>query len=134
MLPAARAPHAASLRCPAAVANRELWRISPSKAASLHVILSRADNGNPVRSPRGDTVSSCGELGPKSLTVVRTRMTNCEVPRLVLGMTSNRALFLIKDFHRVPGIVGRLLLVLQRAFEVHLGQIIFRIKLEITGK
>ena len=39
---------------PGFVAAKELpdGSVPPSKAASLHVILSRADNANPVRSPR----------------------------------------------------------------------------------
>ena len=49
------------------------------------------------------------------------------VIRVIRGL-----LFLLKHFDRVPSFVGRLLLVLERAFEIHLGQKIVGIKFEKT--
>ena len=82
MLPVARAPHAASLRRPAGVANRKLLRFFVPIRLRCSVSF-RAGQAMPVRSGRrGDTDSCRGKLGLKNLTIARLRTTNCEIPNL----------------------------------------------------
>ena len=45
-------------------------------------------------------------------------------------LVSRFVLFLLKHLNRVPGFVGRLLFVFERALQIHLGQKIVRIKFE----
>ena len=89
MLPAARAPHAASLRRLVALANRKLRRVLATKAVSLHLIMSRADKSTPVCHSDGLVLWRAGteESHDRSNT-----QYHCEVPCLVLGMTLNRAI------------------------------------------
>src|SRR5437667_3012749 len=106
-------------------------RSCQSRVVTLFAAFQRSQGG-PARTP---TTACHSEPRPtaKNLMIVRSRTTSAR-PLARARDDPEKALFLIKDFHRVPGIVGRLLLVLQRAFEVHLGQMVFRIKLEIAGK